>query len=58
VSAQAIYHSASVSIGKVKRVSCFSIVRGEQANGISTAGTLYGQVRGNPTEIGPSWNYL
>ena len=42
-----IYHSSRVSIGKVKRVFCFSIVRDNQAKGISTAGTLHGQVRGN-----------
>jgi len=45
----AIYHSSRVSIGKVKHVFCFSIVRGNQANGISTAGTLHGQVRRDPS---------
>ena len=46
----AIYHSSKVSIGKVKRVFCFSIVRDNQAKGISTVGTLHGQVRRNSSE--------
>ena len=44
-----IYHSSRMSIGKVKRVICFSIVRNNQAKGISTAGTFHGQVRRNPS---------
>src|SRR5450631_1454497 len=50
VSALAIYHSSRMSIGKVKPVFCFSIVRNNQAKGISTAGTLHGQVRRSPSE--------
>ena len=49
VSALAIYHSSRMSIGKVKPVFCFSIVRNNQAKGISTAGTLHGQVRRSPS---------
>jgi hypothetical protein len=49
VSVLAIYHLSRVRIGKVKRVFCFSIVRDNQAKGISTAGTLYSQVRRNPS---------
>jgi len=58
ISALAIYYSSRVSIGKVKRVFCFLIVRDNQAKGISTAGTLHGQVRRNRPEKGPSWNFL
>jgi hypothetical protein len=49
MSASAIYYSSKVSVGKVKRVFCFSIARDNQAKGISTAGTLHGQVRKTPS---------
>jgi hypothetical protein len=45
-----IYHSSRLSIGRVKRVFCFSVVRDNQVKGISMAGTLHGQVRRNPSE--------
>jgi hypothetical protein len=43
----AIYYSFRMSIGKVKRLFRFSIVRDNPANNLSTAGALHGQVRGN-----------
>src|ERR1017187_12353 len=43
----AIYHSSGVNIGKAKRVS--SILRDNQVNRLSTAGTLHSQVRRNPS---------
>src|ERR1035437_8541049 len=47
--ASAIDHSSRVSIGKVKRVSCFTIVLNDQAKGISAACTSHGQVRRRPS---------
>ncbi len=44
----------------MKPVFCFSIVRNNQAKGISTAGTLHGQVLRSPSEkrsfVDPPYN--
>jgi hypothetical protein len=46
----AIYHSSRVRIGEVKRAFVSSIVRDNQARGMSTAGTLRGPVRRKPSK--------
>jgi hypothetical protein len=58
MSASEIYHSSRVSIGKVKRVFCFSIVRDNQAKGMSTLARYTAKCGGIRPEKGPSWNSL